>query len=115
MFFAGWEILANAGDPGAVLEMGEVEAVARTLGIEVATFHIQRAEDIEATLEAFKDQVQAIYVVADPLVFTPRARNEHIGDGWAPTHDARRSRVRGSRRFDVDGRTSNSETRCGAV
>ena len=50
MVFAGWEVLANAGDPGAVLEMGEVEAVARSFGIEVATFQIRRAEDHRARL-----------------------------------------------------------------
>jgi putative tryptophan/tyrosine transport system substrate-binding protein len=84
-------ILANAGDPGAVVEMGEVEAVARTLGIEVATFHIQRAEDLEAALEAFKDQVQAIYVVADPLVFTHRSRIGAlaIGERLPTMHAAR--------------------------
>src|SRR6476661_8564040 len=84
-------ILANAGDPGAVVEMGEVEAVARTLGIEVATFHIQRAEDLEAALEAIKDQVQAIYVVADPLVFTHRSRIGAlaIGERLPTMHAAR--------------------------
>src|SRR6202047_2312403 len=30
-------ILANVGNPGTVLEMGEVQAVARTLGLEVTT------------------------------------------------------------------------------
>jgi len=67
-------ILANGGDQGAMLEMGEVEAVARTLGIEIAKFQVQRAEDIALALEASKDQVQAIYVVADPLVFTQKTR-----------------------------------------
>ena len=84
-------VLANAGDPGAVLEMGEVEAVARSFGIEVATFQIRRAEDIAPTLEAIKDQVQAIYVVADPLVFTHRARINilAIGERLPTTHAAR--------------------------
>ena len=91
MVFAGWEVLANAGDPGAVLEMGEVEAVARSLDIEVATFQIRRAEDIPPALEAFKDRVQAIYVVADPLVFTHRARLNSlaIGEGLPTMHAAR--------------------------
>ena len=31
-------IMANVGNPAAVLEMGEVQAAARTLGLEVATF-----------------------------------------------------------------------------
>ena len=30
-------IMANVGNPAAVLEMGEVQAAARTLGLEVAT------------------------------------------------------------------------------
>ena len=57
-----------------MLEMGEVEATARTLNIEIAKFQVRGAEDIAPALEAFKDHVQAIYVVADPLVFTQKAR-----------------------------------------
>jgi putative ABC transport system substrate-binding protein len=67
-------ILANGGDPGAMLEMGGVEATARTLNIEIAKFQVRGAEDIAPAFEAFKDRVQAIYVVADPLVFTQKAR-----------------------------------------
>jgi len=84
-------VLANAGDPGAMLEMGEVEAVARALGIEVATFQVRRAEDIAPALEAFKDQVQAIYVAADPFVFTHRSRINAlaIGERLPTMHAAR--------------------------
>src|SRR5262249_7957520 len=84
-------ILANAGDPGAVLEMGEAEAVARAFGIEVATVQIWRAEDIAPALEALKDLVKAIYVVADPLVFTHRARINAlaIGERLPTMHAAR--------------------------
>ena len=39
-------IMANVGVANAVLEMGEVQAAARTLGLEVATPEIRRAEDI---------------------------------------------------------------------
>jgi putative ABC transport system substrate-binding protein len=38
-------IMANVGFPDAVLEMGEVEATAKTLGLEVVTVEIRRAED----------------------------------------------------------------------
>src|SRR5262245_66282760 len=71
--------------------MGEIEAVARALGIEVATFQIRRAEDIAPALEVFKDQVKAIYVVADPLVFTHRARINvlAIGERLPTMHAAR--------------------------
>ena len=40
-------VLANVGFPGAVQEMGEVQAAARTLGLEVVpSLEIRRAEDI---------------------------------------------------------------------
>src|SRR3974390_2351373 len=39
-------IMANSGSPIGVLEMGDVQAAARTLGIAVAPFEIRRAEDI---------------------------------------------------------------------
>jgi putative tryptophan/tyrosine transport system substrate-binding protein len=56
-----------------------------------ATFQIRRAEDIAPALEAFKDQVQAIYVVADPLVFTHRAQINAlaIGERLPTMHAAR--------------------------
>ena len=55
-------IMANVGDPAAVLEMGEVQAAARTLGLEVATFEIRRAEDIAPAFEALKGRADALYV-----------------------------------------------------
>jgi putative tryptophan/tyrosine transport system substrate-binding protein len=45
-------IMANVGYPAAVLESGEVQAAARTLGIEVGMLEIRRAEDIAPALEA---------------------------------------------------------------
>jgi len=45
-------IMANVGYPAAVLEMEEVQAVARTLGLEVATLEIRRADDIASAFEA---------------------------------------------------------------
>ena len=56
-------IMANVGTPCAVLEMGEVEAAARTLGLEVATVEIRRAEDIAPAFEALKGRADALYVV----------------------------------------------------
>ena len=67
-------IMANVGNPGAVLEMGEVQAAARTLGLEVATLEIRRAEDIAPAFEALKGRADALYVCADPLVITNRIR-----------------------------------------
>ena len=63
-------ILANAAYPAAVVEIGEVQAAARTLGFEVAIPEIRRAEDIAPAFEALKGQTQAVYVAPDPLMFT---------------------------------------------
>ena len=57
-----------------VLEMGEAQAAARTLGLEVVRSEIRRAEDIAPAFEALKDGADALYVVGDLLVNTNRAR-----------------------------------------
>src|SRR5262245_8732924 len=67
-------ILTNIGNSGAMLEAREVEATARTLDLEVVTPDVQRAEDIAAALESLKDRVEALYVIADPLITTSRIR-----------------------------------------
>ena len=67
-------ILVNAGNVNAVLELGEVQAAARTLGLAAATSEIRRAEDIVSAFEALKGRADAVYVVAEPLVFSNRAR-----------------------------------------
>ena len=51
-----------------------MQATARTLGLEVATSEIRRAEDIAPAFDALKDRVDALYVCADPLVSTNRIR-----------------------------------------
>ena len=68
-------ILGNVGNPQVVLEIGEVRAAARTLGLEVAVFEIRRTEDIAPAFEALiKDRSEALYVVGDPLLTTNRIR-----------------------------------------
>jgi putative tryptophan/tyrosine transport system substrate-binding protein len=67
-------IMANAGSPGAVLEMGEVQAAARALGLENTAVEIRRAEDIAPGFDSLKDRADGLYVCTDPLVLTNRAR-----------------------------------------
>jgi len=67
-------ILANIGSPIGVLQMREAQAAARTLGLEVATLEIRRAEDIVPAFEALKGRANALYVVSEPLVSTHRVR-----------------------------------------
>src|SRR6516225_3928219 len=45
-------IMANVGNPASVLEMGEAEAAARKLGLEVTTSEIRRANDIAPAFKA---------------------------------------------------------------
>jgi putative tryptophan/tyrosine transport system substrate-binding protein len=67
-------IIGNVGYPASVLEMNEVQAAARAVGLKVATLEIRRAEDIAPTFEALKDQVDALYICGDPLTAANRNR-----------------------------------------
>ena len=63
-------ILGNVGNPFTVLEMNEVKAAARTLGLEVHTLEIRGAQDIAPAFEALRGRADALYVATDPLVIT---------------------------------------------
>jgi len=67
-------LMGNVGFAEAVLEMGEVQAAARTLDLEVVPLEIRRAEDITLAFEALKAQADALYVAQDALVATNRTR-----------------------------------------
>jgi putative ABC transport system substrate-binding protein len=71
-------IMVDVGYPAAVLEMGEVQSAARTLGLEVAVLEIRRADDIASAFEAIKGHAGALYVPANPLVNTNRIRINHL-------------------------------------
>jgi putative ABC transport system substrate-binding protein len=66
-------IVANVGNVAAVLEMRDAQAAARTLGYEVITLEIQRAEDVAPAFEKLGDRADAMYIVIDGLVVTNRA------------------------------------------
>src|SRR5262249_37088360 len=67
-------IMGNDANPGPVLEMREIQATARMLGLEATTFEIRRAEDIAPVFEALKGRVDALYLASDPLLGTNRVR-----------------------------------------
>jgi len=67
-------ILANIGYSASVIEMSEVQAAARTLGLEVVALEIQRAEDITTAFMALNDRAEALYIPADPLLNSNRVR-----------------------------------------
>jgi putative tryptophan/tyrosine transport system substrate-binding protein len=79
-------IMANVGTPGAVLEMREVQATARALGLEVTTVEIRRVEDIAPAVEGLKTRADALYVATDPLVLANRIRTNALAqDAGLPT------------------------------
>jgi putative tryptophan/tyrosine transport system substrate-binding protein len=67
-------IMVNVGFPDAVLDANAAQAAARSLGLEVDSLKIQRAEDIVPAFESLKDHPDALYVTADALLNANRSR-----------------------------------------
>jgi putative ABC transport system substrate-binding protein len=65
---SGVGILVNAENVAAMLEVREIEAAARVLGLDVLMLQIRRAEDIGPAFQALKGPSFALCVVRDPLV-----------------------------------------------
>jgi putative tryptophan/tyrosine transport system substrate-binding protein len=74
-------ILSNIETPIGALEVGEVQAAARTLDLEVFPLEIRRAEDIAPAFESLKGRAQAIYVVSEPLIASNRVRMNTLALG----------------------------------
>ena len=86
-------IMGNVGNPFTVLELKEVQAAAGTLGLEVHTLEIRRAQDIAPAFGALKGRSQALYVCTDALANTNRVRINILAVG------ARLPTMHGSRDF----------------
>jgi putative ABC transport system substrate-binding protein len=67
-------VLANTDNPYVVFEIEEVNAAARTLGLDLASFEIRRSEDVASAFEGLTGRAEALYVVPDPVLFTYRLR-----------------------------------------
>jgi putative tryptophan/tyrosine transport system substrate-binding protein len=67
-------VLANVSNPVSGLEMGEVQAAAKALGLDVVTLETRRLEDIAPAFETLKGRAQALYVANDPLMLSNRVR-----------------------------------------
>jgi putative tryptophan/tyrosine transport system substrate-binding protein len=66
--------MGDAGNPFSMLEVGEVQAAARTLGLNVATSEIRRVEDIAPALSAIKGRAEALFISTDPLLIANLTR-----------------------------------------
>jgi len=67
-------ILFNADNTQPVLEMGETQAEARRLGLEIIPLAIRRAEDIAPAFQDLKTKADAVYVAVDQLMVANRPR-----------------------------------------
>jgi putative ABC transport system substrate-binding protein len=74
-------IMANIASSIGALEMREVQAAAHTLGLEVITLEIRRAEDIAPAIERLTGGADALYVVTEPLVNTNRVQINNLALG----------------------------------
>jgi len=64
-------IMGNIGNPFAVLELGEVQAAAAKLGLEVDTLEIRSAQDIAPAFEVLKTGADALFTSASTRSQTP--------------------------------------------
>ena len=90
-------ILTKIDNPSAVLEMGDVQAAAHTLGLEVAIAEIRRADDIASAVESLKGRVDALIVPPDALLLGHRIRINTLALG------ARLPTMHGSREYVETG------------
>jgi putative tryptophan/tyrosine transport system substrate-binding protein len=60
-------VMFDGGYRASIAENGQVQAMARTLGLEAAAHEIRRAEDIAPVFDALKGQADALYVVENAL------------------------------------------------
>jgi putative ABC transport system substrate-binding protein len=74
-------ILVDTGAPNSVLERGEVQTAAQTLGLATVTSEVQRVEDIAPAFDALKGRAEALYVCSSPLLTTNRIRVNNLALG----------------------------------
>ncbi len=56
-----------------MLQIGEVQAAAGALGIEVSVLEIRRTEDIALAFDTLKDSAEALYITDSPFIIAPNA------------------------------------------
>jgi putative ABC transport system substrate-binding protein len=63
--------MGNVGNPIVVLELGELQAAARPLGLQLDTLEIRRPQDIASALDAVKGRADALYVCQETWLRGP--------------------------------------------
>src|SRR5258705_10320421 len=67
-------IMGNVGNPLTVLELGELQAAARPLGLQLDTLEIRGPQDIASALDTVKGRADALYVCQDLVTRANRLR-----------------------------------------
>jgi putative ABC transport system substrate-binding protein len=67
-------VMGNSGNVSIAREMGEIQAFARSQGVDASVAEIRHARDIAPAIVGLKDRTNALYVAADPLVTANRLR-----------------------------------------
>jgi putative ABC transport system substrate-binding protein len=67
-------IIANVTNSDGVQETHDAEKAAQALGLDVLRLPVRKVEDIEPAFDSLSARVDALYVVADPLINTSRVR-----------------------------------------
>jgi putative ABC transport system substrate-binding protein len=87
-------VLTNADSPNAALEIGEIQAAAQTLGLDVAVEKVRRVEDLASAIAIPKAGTDALYVQTDPIFNTNRSRIATLAlDAKVPTISGTREYV----------------------
>jgi putative ABC transport system substrate-binding protein len=87
-------VLTNADSPNAALEIREIQSAAETLGLDVVSEKISRAEDIASALAVPKAGTDALYIQTDPIFNTHRSRIMALAlDARVPTISGTREYV----------------------
>jgi hypothetical protein len=80
-------ILTNIGNPGAVLDMGEVQAAARTLGLEPASLEIRRALRGRSAPEKISAMPSVMPVGQFIRSLTTLSSSASAGSGYSAVND----------------------------
>ena len=67
-------VMVNTDYSGGATEREQIDAAARTLGLEITPMPIRRAEDIAPAFEGLKGRADAFYTTGDSLVNAQRLR-----------------------------------------
>jgi putative tryptophan/tyrosine transport system substrate-binding protein len=110
-------IMANVDYPEAVLEMREVQAISKTLGLEVGTVEIRRAEDIEPAFEAHKGRADALYKTKNRSqkasgTRIPRTNYDSCGNGATKPATPSRTNTSIVKAAEMAPRTASSSLSC---